>query len=173
MALILGLLGRFRLQIACACLGLTLVIGWSAHERGIGAAGEKRAEAARLAAAEARAARLGDQLTQASAQAGVQAKAAQAQIVTRTRTIIQRIPDEIPARTDVRLGAGWLRLYNASLGLPEGSGPSAGAADQPGLPSADALAGIASNNAECLKGWDAYERVVTLYDQARAKINGD
>ncbi|RAK51182.1 hypothetical protein [Phenylobacterium soli] len=169
-----ALLSRFRLQLAAALLILLALGFWSHHQYAKGRGDERAVWQARVAKAEARAKQLSGQLAANAAKAGSDATEAQARIVTRTKTIIQRIPADVPkgSAADVVLGAGWVRNYNAGLGLPDDPTLAGKPADQPAISAADALAGIDGNSAECLRGWDAYQRVVRLYDEAREKVNG-
>lgn len=114
------------------------------------------------------------ELHDAATDAGAKAQIAQDRIVYRTQTIIERIPADVPPGSvaDVRLGAGWVRNYAAGLGLPEDPRLAGLPADQPYISAADALGGLDRNSSVCLAYRDAYERVVSLYDQVRREVNG-
>lgn len=106
--------------------------------------------------------------------AGIAAQASQDRIKQHTQALIQEVPDEVPhgSTVDVSLGAGWVRVYHASLDLPEGPGAAEQPADQPVISAADALSGIVANNGVCRQYQDAYRQVVKLYDDVRAQVNG-
>ena len=171
-AILLGFLGKYRLQFAVLFLALSAFLFWSHHEYQRGVAAQVARDEKALKVAQAKADRLSADLAAKSSQIGNQARQAQTRIVTRTHTIIERVPYEIPADRDPMLGGGFLRLYNASLGLPEGSSPSPGT-DQPdpGLRSSDALRSIVGNNASCQLWQDRAERLSALYESVRATIN--
>lgn len=172
MGLILGLAGKYRLQLAALLLALSAFLFWSHHEYARGVKAQQAKDAHALIVAQARADKASRALAQKSAQVGAEAKQAQVRILTRTKTLIERIPHEVPVAADPGLPAGFLRLYNASLGLPEGPGPSTGAdKPDPGLPAADALRTVVPNNAACLLWEDRAERLSALYEAVRAKVN--
>lgn len=164
------LTGNWRLTVAA--LALTAGLGLLAFEHHAGVKSEQHREAARVVKAQAHAAKVTDQLASSARKAGDDASASQARIVYRTRTLIQRIPQDVPIGSAADFHAGWVRNYEASLGLPDRSAIAGLPADQPVVSAPDALAGIDANNAECLKGWNAYQAVVKLYDQAQASVNG-
>lgn len=168
---LLGLLVRFRLQIAAACLILAAVLAVYAKgrhdQRGADAAASRKA----LAAAQERAGKLSDQLARQARTADTQAQASTVKIQTRTRTLIERIPYEVPASADPVLGLGWLRTYNASLGLPDDPATTGKPAERPAVQASDALAVIAGNNGSCAWYAENYPRLVNLYDQARETVN--
>lgn len=150
MALIWGLLGRSRLPLAMACLALAALIGWSAHERGLGAAGERRAEGRRLARAQQQiAAREAKASTLATAaRAGL--ADAQGRILTRTRTLIQKVPVYVPAPADARctVDRGFVLLHDAAASggpasLPAAAGGPLDAAS--GVPLSGVLATVVGN----------------------------
>lgn len=169
--LILSVLGKYRLQIAVALAVLAAVLWWSHARYAAGVKAQLARDEKAVVAAQAKAKTLSDQLARKAADAGQAAQAAQAQIQTRTRTLIERIPYEVPASANPMLGVGFVRTYDASLGLSVDAAAAGQPADQAAIPAADALRGTVGNNAICLQYKDAYERAVTLYDQARATVN--
>jgi hypothetical protein len=164
----LAAFGKTNWRIIAAVFLISTAYLYARHQ---GASGERKAEAARVVKATAKAAKVTTDLASSARKAGNDASASRERIVYRTRTIIQRIPQDVPTTANPVLGVGWVRNYADVLGLPEDPRLAGRAADQPYISAADALAGIDANNAECLKGWDAYRRVVGLYDQAAAKVN--
>jgi len=132
-ALILAFLGRYRLLIAGLLLALAAGLWWSAHERGLGAAHEKAAEAKRLAQAQRQVARREAKAASISASAASDLTAARVVIRTRTRTLIQKVPVYVPSAADARcvVNTGFVRLYDAAVeGSPPGLPAAAGGPDE-------------------------------------------
>lgn len=168
-----GLLGKYRLQLAVILLAFSAFLFWSHHEFHRGVEAQQARDARALQVAQAKADKLSAELRTKASETGTQAREAQTRILTRTKTIVQRIPYEIPAARDPFLGGGFLRLYNASLGLSEGAGTAGGAeVSDPGLRSSDALQTIAGNDAACLLWKDRAERLDALYEAVRERVNG-
>lgn len=165
--------GKYRLQVAALLLLLAAFLAWSHHEYRKGVQAQVARDERALKAAEAKAAKTTTQLQTRASETGSQSRQAQTRILTRTKTLIERIPYAVPASSDPQLGPGWLRTYDASLGLSEGPGIAAGAdKPDPGLRSSDALRTIVGNNADCSLWQDRAERLTELYNTVREKVNG-
>lgn len=166
----LAAFGKTNWRIIAAVFLISTAYLYARHQ---GAESVKRKDAALYAKAAAKAQVVTTDLASSARKAGDDASASRERIVYRTRTIIQRVPNEIPRSGDVWLSGGFLRLYNASLGLPEDprrAGQPAVASG--GLYSADALVqAIVPNNSSCAWYADNYPRLLSLYDQAAAKVN--
>lgn len=171
-ALLLSLLGKYRLQLAGLFLALSAFLAWSHHEYARGVRAQQARDAHALQVAQAKADKASAELSRKASDAGVQAAQTRTRIVTRTQVLTRRIPVEVPVSADRGLPPGFLRLYNASLGLPEGPGASPGSdKPDPALSTADALRTIIPNNAACLLWQDRAERLSALYEAVREKAN--
>lgn len=171
-ALVLLSLARQHWRLGLGVLALVAALGFVAYERHQGVLVERDRWEKRAAAAEQKAADLSVALTRKAQTAGEQAAASQVQIRTRTQTIIQKVPYEVPASANPALGYGWLRLYNASLGMPEDAGVAREPANHPATDAASALQTVAGNNGVCLGYRDQLEKLIAFYDQTRGEVNG-
>lgn len=159
--------------VALALLGVLWAFG--AHERGIGRDGEKRAEAARLVAAQKLNAKREVKAQAITDTAKTQIVAERVRIQTVTKTLIEKVPVYVTAKADAdcTVPLGFVRLHDAaaagSAGLPSASG---GSIDTPsGVPLSAVASTVVANygtawdwRAEAL-GWrDWYVKQKAAWD---------
>jgi hypothetical protein len=113
-------------------------------------------------------------------QAATQAQATRDHIVYRTQTIHDQIPVYLGSDAYQRVPAGFVRLYNDSLGLSADAGPAGGPGASAGsvrpdseLPTLATASGpIVTNNGSCVALTAQVNGLIDFYGQVRGLVNG-